>query len=204
MSAGSHTVEIMNANTPPAATPPQPGSVEHWAAWLDRYGDDYATDDERRAAYQDFTTNLAEMQAVFSQPEDMHVAGYLEAQGGWPAATQTVPTTPRYGFRPISTASPARIGSKASAPTSSHKIPAHPRKCPLDHRRLHARSLTSPDMCIDTFNRSRGRRSSSGTCQPARVAPRIGVKVQPPLHDRPTAVIQISRARPLPDDRSMS
>lgn len=47
MSAGSHTVEIMNANTPPAATPPQPGSVEHWAAWLDRYGDDYATDDER-------------------------------------------------------------------------------------------------------------------------------------------------------------
>ena len=80
MSAGSHTVEIMNANTPPAATPPQPGSVEHWAAWLDRYGDDYATDDERRAAYQDFTTNLAEMQAVFSQPEDMHVAGYLEAQ----------------------------------------------------------------------------------------------------------------------------
>ena len=41
MSAGSHTVEIMNANTPPAAPPPQPGSVEHWAAWLDRYGDDY-------------------------------------------------------------------------------------------------------------------------------------------------------------------
>nr|WP_249267203.1 hypothetical protein [Mycobacterium malmoense] len=43
----------MNANTPPAAKPPQPGSAEHWAAWLDKYGDDYATDDERRAAYQD-------------------------------------------------------------------------------------------------------------------------------------------------------
>lgn len=69
----------MNANTPPAAKPPQPGSAEHWAAWLDRYGDDYATDNERRAAYHDFTSNLATMQAVFSQPEDMHVAGYLEA-----------------------------------------------------------------------------------------------------------------------------
>jgi len=69
----------MNA-TPPAATPPPPGSAEHWAAWLDRYGDDYATDHERRAAYQDFKTNLATMQAVFAQPEDMHVVGYLEAQ----------------------------------------------------------------------------------------------------------------------------
>ena len=55
----------MTANTPPAAKPPQPGSVEHWTAWLDRYGDDYATDDERRAAYQDFKTNLATMQAAF-------------------------------------------------------------------------------------------------------------------------------------------
>lgn len=63
----SHTVEIMNANTPPAAKPPQPGSAEHWAAWLDRYGDDYATDDERRAAYQDFQTNLATLQTAFSQ-----------------------------------------------------------------------------------------------------------------------------------------
>ncbi|WP_232527041.1 hypothetical protein [Mycobacterium intracellulare] len=53
MSGASHTVDIMNANTPPAAKPPQPGSAEHWAAWLDKYGDDYATDDERRAAYQD-------------------------------------------------------------------------------------------------------------------------------------------------------
>ncbi|ASL24294.1 hypothetical protein MYCOZU1_05934 (plasmid) [Mycobacterium intracellulare subsp. chimaera] len=54
MSAGSHTVEIMNANAPRAARPPQPGSAEHWAAWLERYGHDYATDDERRTAYQDF------------------------------------------------------------------------------------------------------------------------------------------------------
>lgn len=80
MSAGSHTVRTMNASTPPAATPPQPGSAEHWAAWLGRYGDDYATDDERRVAYQDFITNLTMMQAVFSQPDDMHVAGYFEAQ----------------------------------------------------------------------------------------------------------------------------
>lgn len=64
-------------NTP--AKPPQPGSAEHWAAWLKRYGGDYATHDERRAAYQDFTTNLTTMQAVFSQSDDMHVAGYLEA-----------------------------------------------------------------------------------------------------------------------------
>lgn len=56
-------MEIMNA--PRAARPPQPGSAEHWAAWLDRYGDDYATDDERRAAYQDFQANLATMQTVF-------------------------------------------------------------------------------------------------------------------------------------------
>lgn len=51
MSVGSHTVVIMNANTSRAAKPPQPGSAERRAAWLDRYGDDYATDDERRAAY---------------------------------------------------------------------------------------------------------------------------------------------------------
>lgn len=70
---------IMNADPSPAATPPQPGSAEHWAAWLDRYGDDYATDDERRAAYQDFTTNLAEIHAVFSQSDHMHTAGYLDA-----------------------------------------------------------------------------------------------------------------------------
>lgn len=33
-------------------------AAEHWQAWLDRYGDDYATDEERRAAYRDFKANL--------------------------------------------------------------------------------------------------------------------------------------------------
>lgn len=61
------------------AHPPQPGSAEHWALWLDRYGNDYGTDDERRGAYRDFQTNLATMQAVFSQPDSVHVAGYLAA-----------------------------------------------------------------------------------------------------------------------------
>ncbi len=61
------------------ATPPKPGSTEHWHAWLQRYGGDYTTDDERRAAYQDFTMNLATMQSVFSQSDGMHTAGYLEA-----------------------------------------------------------------------------------------------------------------------------
>lgn len=44
-------------------------AAEHWTAWLQKYGDDYATDDERRAAYQDFKTNLATMQDVFSQSD---------------------------------------------------------------------------------------------------------------------------------------
>lgn len=69
MSDGRRIVRAMNAPTPQVATPPQPGSAEHWAAWLERYGDDYNTHDERRAAYQDFQTNLATMQAVFSQRE---------------------------------------------------------------------------------------------------------------------------------------
>lgn len=43
MSDRRRTVRDVNADTPQAATPPQPGSAEHWAAWLDRYGDDYAT-----------------------------------------------------------------------------------------------------------------------------------------------------------------
>ncbi|ASL18453.1 hypothetical protein MYCOZU2_06108 (plasmid) [Mycobacterium intracellulare subsp. chimaera] len=43
--------------------------AEHWQAWLDRY-DDYATDGERRAAYRDFNTNLAELTAVFSAGDD--------------------------------------------------------------------------------------------------------------------------------------
>ena len=52
---------------------------EHWQAWLDRYGDDYDTDAERHAAYRDFKANLAEVRSVFSQADDMHTAGYLEA-----------------------------------------------------------------------------------------------------------------------------
>ena len=74
MSDARRTVRAMDANTPP-----KPGTPEHWAAWLDRYGDDYATDDERHAAYQDFQTNLTTMHAVFSQPDRMHTAGYLAA-----------------------------------------------------------------------------------------------------------------------------
>jgi hypothetical protein len=69
MLVGSHAVEVMNANAPRAGEPPQPASAEHWAAWLQRYGDDYVTDDERRAAYQDFKTNPATLQTAFgSQP----------------------------------------------------------------------------------------------------------------------------------------
>ncbi len=62
------------------AKPPQPGSAEHWALWLEKYGDDYATDTERRDAYQEFRTNLTTIQEAFSQPDDMHAAGYLAAQ----------------------------------------------------------------------------------------------------------------------------
>ncbi|WP_176470911.1 hypothetical protein [Mycobacterium avium] len=45
-------------------------AAEHWRAWLDRYGDDYATDEERRAAYRDFKANLAELTDVFSADDD--------------------------------------------------------------------------------------------------------------------------------------
>lgn len=41
-------------------------AAEHWRAWVDRYGDDYTTDDERRAAYRDFKANLASVTEVFS------------------------------------------------------------------------------------------------------------------------------------------
>lgn len=74
MSHARRTVGIMEANTPP-----KPGTAEHWAAWLERYGGDYATHDERRAAYHDFQTNLATLQAVFSQEDRMHTVGYLAA-----------------------------------------------------------------------------------------------------------------------------
>jgi hypothetical protein len=42
------------------------GTAQHWQAWLDRYGADYATDDERRAAYRDFKANLVILTDVFS------------------------------------------------------------------------------------------------------------------------------------------
>ena len=41
-------------------------AAEHWAAWLEKYGADYATDNERRAAYRDFKANLATLREVFS------------------------------------------------------------------------------------------------------------------------------------------
>ena len=39
-------------------------SAEHWQAWLERWGDAYDTDDERRAAYRDHQDELARMAAV--------------------------------------------------------------------------------------------------------------------------------------------
>lgn len=39
----------------------QMDAAEHWQAWLERYRDDYATDEERRAAYRDFKANLARL-----------------------------------------------------------------------------------------------------------------------------------------------
>ncbi|HWF71627.1 MAG TPA: hypothetical protein VG187_19075 [Mycobacterium sp.] len=47
-------------------------AAEHWQAWLHRYGDDYATDKERRAAYRDFKTNLASLKEVFSADNNDH------------------------------------------------------------------------------------------------------------------------------------
>ena len=58
MSDGRYTVGLVNA-------------AEHWQAWLDRYGDDYATHEERRAAYRDFQANLAALTNVFSA-DDHH------------------------------------------------------------------------------------------------------------------------------------
>lgn len=46
-------------------------AAEHWQAWLDRYGEDYATDEQRRAAYRDFTANLAEMREVFGSNSEL-------------------------------------------------------------------------------------------------------------------------------------
>lgn len=44
-------------------------AAEHWAAWLHKYGADYGTDDERRAAYRDFKANLATITEVFSDDD---------------------------------------------------------------------------------------------------------------------------------------
>jgi len=43
-----------------------PGTSEHWQAWCDRYGADYPTDEERRAAYRTACDTLAELRAVFA------------------------------------------------------------------------------------------------------------------------------------------
>lgn len=44
-------------------------AAEHWEAWLQRYGADYATDEERRAAYRDFKANLARLTDLFSRED---------------------------------------------------------------------------------------------------------------------------------------
>lgn len=36
-------------------------AAKHWQAWLERYGANYASDEERRAAYRDFKANLARL-----------------------------------------------------------------------------------------------------------------------------------------------
>jgi hypothetical protein len=45
-------------------------AAEHWAAWLQRYGDDYSTDEERCAAYRHSKANLASLTDVFSAGND--------------------------------------------------------------------------------------------------------------------------------------
>jgi hypothetical protein len=57
VSVGRHIVGFVNP-------------AEHWRAWLDRYGEAYSTDEERRAAYRDFKANLAVMTEVFSADDD--------------------------------------------------------------------------------------------------------------------------------------
>ena len=58
--------KVTHVNAP--ATPPKPGSPEHWHAWLQQYGGDYTTDAERRAAYDDFQTNLDTLTALIENP----------------------------------------------------------------------------------------------------------------------------------------
>lgn len=58
VSEGRYSVGLMDA-------------AEHWQAWLERYGADYSTDDERPAAYRDFKSNLARLTEMLSgQDED--------------------------------------------------------------------------------------------------------------------------------------
>ncbi|MGO9696614.1 MAG: hypothetical protein ACLPYO_23340 [Mycobacterium sp.] len=59
MSGGRYTVGLMDA-------------AEHWQAWLERYGADYNTDEERRAAYRDFKSNLARLTEMFSGQDHDH------------------------------------------------------------------------------------------------------------------------------------
>jgi hypothetical protein len=59
MSGGRYTVGLVNA-------------AEHWQAWLERYGADYSTDEERRAAYRDFKGNLARLTEMVSGQEHDH------------------------------------------------------------------------------------------------------------------------------------
>jgi hypothetical protein len=42
-------------------------AAENQAAWMRKFGGDYATDAERRAAYRDFKANLATLAEVFGQ-----------------------------------------------------------------------------------------------------------------------------------------
>lgn len=44
-------------------------AIEHWRRWLERYGDDYASDEDRRAAYRDFKANLAILEFAFNGRE---------------------------------------------------------------------------------------------------------------------------------------
>ena len=43
---------------------------EHWQAWRDCCGTDYGTDEQRRAAYRDFKSNLACLTESFSRDDE--------------------------------------------------------------------------------------------------------------------------------------
>jgi hypothetical protein len=50
------------------------GMTEHKAEWLERYGADYATDEDRESAYQDHQENLAVMREVFYADDDANAS----------------------------------------------------------------------------------------------------------------------------------